>query len=90
MPPPPPRSMDSCGVVPNRPQHFVMPRFIDKGIHEALGGDEEENGLDLQSRWVLPLSGLGAQLPNGLFVDGIEEDDNEAFSSMFNSILKLM
>jgi hypothetical protein len=40
--------------------------------------------------WVLPLSGLGAQLHNGLFVDGIVEVDFEAFSDIFNSILKLM
>jgi hypothetical protein len=90
MPPPSRRSTDSCGAVPNQPQHFVKPQFVDKGIHKALGGDEEENRLDLQSCWVLPPSGLGAQLPNGLFVDGIKEDDNEAFSGMFNSILKLM
>jgi hypothetical protein len=40
--------------------------------------------------WVLPPSGLGAQLHNGLFVDGIVEVDFEAFSDIFNSILKLM
>jgi hypothetical protein len=46
--------------------------------------------IDLQCHRVLPQSGLGAHLPNGLFVDGIEEDDDEAFSGMFNSILKPM
>jgi hypothetical protein len=35
-------------------------------------------------------SGLGAPLPNGLFVDGIVEVDFETFSDIFNSILKLM
>jgi hypothetical protein len=55
-----------------------------------LEGDEEESGLDLQRRRVLPPSGLGAPLPNGLIVDGTEEDDDEAISGMFNSILKLM
>jgi hypothetical protein len=33
-------------------------------------------------------SGLGAPLPNGLFVDGIMEVDFETFSDIFNSILK--
>jgi hypothetical protein len=66
-----------------------MPRFIGEGIHKVLGGHEEESWLDLQRHRVLPPSGLGAQLPNGLFVDGMEKDGDETFSDMFISLFEI-
>jgi hypothetical protein len=80
-------SMASRGAVPNRSYLVGMPWFIGKRSHESLGGDEE-SGVDLQCCRVLAQSGLGGRLPNELFVHGIDEDDEEAFSGMFHSWLK--
>jgi hypothetical protein len=81
-------SMPYCGPLHNRQQQFVMSRFVDEGSHESLGGDED-SGVHLPCRRVLPPTptGFGGRLPQGNFVDGTEEDEDELFCGMFAWLL---
>jgi hypothetical protein len=72
-----------------RQQQFVMPRFIDEGSHESLGGDED-SGVHLPRRRVLPPTGFGGRLLQENYVDGTEEDEDELFCGMLAWLLSGM
>jgi hypothetical protein len=69
-----------------RQHQFVMSHFNDEGSHESLGGDED-SGVHLLCRRVLPPTGFGGRLPQENFVDGTEEDEEELFCGMFAWLL---
>jgi hypothetical protein len=86
MPPPPRMAPPVRGPAPNRPQQFVMPHLVGEGSHES-GGGAEEIGVPLHRRQVVPPSGVGGQSLQEVFVDGIDEEEEEHFCGKSSSLV---
>jgi hypothetical protein len=86
MPPLARTSMPYYRSLDNQQQQFRMSCFIDEGSYESLGGNED-SGVHLPRRRVLPPTGFSGRLLQGNFVDGTEEDEEELFCGMFAWLL---
>jgi hypothetical protein len=64
-----------------------MPHFVDEGSHETVGVNEE-SAVQFQRCRILPPIGSIGQLPEEIFVEGQEEDDEEPFCGMILCLLK--